>query len=325
MLLRLFKSNSPVMHLFTVAVAVLLWLPVISNTDWQPAITDGTILFHNLRQMLLPNYWTAQMIAFLLMLIEAFMLQRIDLKFIIVEDKVITPPLFFILIISMLAQSYNILPVMLANLLFMLTIMRTFDSEHLPEQKRYYFESGLLLGIGALLYPPLTAMLLFVIATQFVVRFFDIREFLALVLGFVLPFGFYLFGMFMTDQQGLFWDRMEQFFETQDFTLNLGIVQIAAICYMALIVLIELVVMSQYIRMYKVTTRKYFMLFFWLIIISVAGFFLIPCAGLTMLVFVAIALAFITSLYFMQIRRNAVGEILFLLLIISSFLMVYLF
>jgi hypothetical protein len=94
---------------------------------------------------------------------------------------------------------------------------------------------------------------------------------------------------------------------------------------MALIVLIELVVMSQYIRMYKVTTRKYFMLFFWLIIISIAGFFLIPCAGLTMLVFVAIALAFITSLYFMQIRRNAVGEILFLLLIISSFLVVYLF
>ena len=148
---------------------------------------------------------------------------------------------------------------------------------------------------------------------------------LALVLGFVLPFGFYLFGMFMTDQQGLFWDRMKQFFETQDFTLNLSIVQIAAICYMALIVLIELVVMSQYIRMYKVTTRKYFMLFFWLIIISVAGFFLIPCAGLTMLVFVAISLAFITSLYFMQIRRNAVGEILFLLLIISSFLVVYLF
>ena len=116
------------MHLFTVAVAVLLWLPVISNTDWQPAITDGTVLFHNLRQMLLPNYWTAQMIAFLLMLIEAFMLQRIDLKFIIVEDKVIMPPLFFVLIISMLAQSYNILPVMLANLLFMRTIMRTFDS-----------------------------------------------------------------------------------------------------------------------------------------------------------------------------------------------------
>ena len=325
MLLRLFKSNSPVMHLFTVAIAVLLWLPIFSNPQWTPSITDGSIFFQNIRQLLLPNPWTAQIIAFVLMLIEAFLLLRIDLKFIIVEDKVIMPPLFYVLIVSMLARNYNVLPVMLANLLLMLTIMRTFNSERLSEQKRYYFESGLLIGLGSLLFPPLMVMMLFVLATQFVIRYFDIREFLASVLGFVLPTFFYIFGMFMFDEQDLFWARLGQVFDTQEFTLHLNIVQICAICYMALFALIALIVMSQYIRMYKVTTRKYFMLFFWLIIISVAGFFAVPCAGLTMLAFLAIALAFITSLYFMQIRRNAIGEILLLLLIISSFLVVYLF
>ena len=313
------------MHLFTVAIAVLLWLPIFSNPQWTPSITDGSVFYQNLQQMLLPNPWTAQIIAFALMLIEAFLLLRIDLKFIIVEDKVIMPPLFFVLIISMLARNYNVLPVMLANLLLMMTIMRTFDSERLPEQKRYYFESGLLIGIGSLLFPPLMVMMLFLLATQFVIRYFDIREFLASVLGFVLPTVFFLFGMFMIDEQDLFWERFGQIFDTQEFTLHINIVQISAIGYMALFALTALTVMSQYIRMYKVTTRKYFMLFFWLIIISAAGYFVMPCAGLTMLVFWAIALAFITSLYFMQIRRNAIGEILLLLLIIGSFLVVYLF
>ena len=92
---------------------------------------------------------------------------------------------------------------------------------------------------------------------------------------------------------------------------------------MALFTLVALLTMTQYIRMYKVTTRKYFTLFIWLIIISVVGFFLIPCAGLTMAVFPAMSLAFIASLYFMQIRRNALGELAFLLLIISTFLMVH--
>lgn len=323
MLLRLFKSNSPVMHLFTVAIAVLLWLPVFSNPQWTPAITDGSVLFHDLRQLLLPTYWTAQLLAFTLMLIEAFLLLRIDLKFIIVEDKVIMPPLFFVLIISLFSRNYNLLPALLGNLFLMMAMMRTLGSERIPEQKRLYFESGLLIGIGSLFYPPLVAMMLLIFATQFVMRFFDIREFLASVLGFVVPNIFYLFVMFMMDQPEVFWDRLSMIFDTQHFTVKLSVVQYSAVGFMALFTLVALVTMSQYIRMYKVTTRKYFSLFIWLIIISIIGFFAIPCAGLTIVVFPAMSLAFIASLYFMQIRRNAVGELAFLLLIISTFLVVY--
>ena len=323
MLLRLYKSNSPVMHLFTVVVAALLWLPIFSNPQWTPPVTDGSVLYQDLQGWLLPNPWTSQMIAFALMLVEAFLLLRIDLRFIIVEDKVIMPPLFFVLIISLFSRNYNLLPALLGNLFLMMAMMRTLGSERIPEQKRLYFESGLLIGIGSLFYPPLVAMMLLIFATQFVMRFFDIREFLASVLGFVVPYIFYLFVMFMMDQPEVFWDRLSMIFDTQHFTVKLSVVQYSAVGFMALFTLVALVTMTQYIRMYKVTTRKYFSLFIWLIIISIIGFFAIPCAGLTIVVFPAMSLAFIASLYFMQIRRNAVGELAFLLLIISTFLVVY--
>lgn len=323
MLLKLYKSNSPVMHLFTIIVAALLWLPIFCNPQWTPPIAEGSVLYRDLQGWLLPNPWVSQMIAFALMLIEAFLLLRIDLRFIIVEDKVIMPPLFFVLIISLFSRNYNLLPALLGNLFLLMAMVRTLDSEHVPEQKRLYFEAGLLIGIGTLLFPPLVAMTLFIFVTQFIMRFFDIREFLASVLGFVVPFVFYLFGMFMIDEPAQFWQRMEQIGITQHFTVKLSIVQYSAVGFMALFTLVALLTMTQYIRMYKVTTRKYFTLFIWLIIISVAGFFLIPCAGLTMAVFPAMSLAFIASLYFMQIRRNALGELAFLLLIISTFLMVH--
>lgn len=311
------------MHLFTIIVAALLWLPIFCNPQWTPPIAEGSVLYRDLQGWLLPNPWVSQMIAFALMLIEAFLLLRIDLRFIIVEDKVIMPPLFFVLIISLFSRNYNLLPALLGNLFLLMAMVRTLDSERVPEQKRLYFEAGLLIGIGTLLFPPLVAMTLFVFATQFIMRFFDIREFLASVLGFVVPFVFYLFGMFMIDEPAQFWQRMEQIGITQHFTVKLSIVQYSAVGFMALFTLVALLTMTQYIRMYKVTTRKYFTLFIWLIIISVAGFFLIPCAGLTMAVFPAMSLAFIASLYFMQIRRNALGELAFLLLIISTFLMVH--
>ena len=311
------------MHLFTIIVAALLWLPIFCNPQWTPPIAEGSVLYRDLQGWLLPNPWVSQMIAFALMLIEAFLLLRIDLRFIIVEDKVIMPPLFFVLIISLFSRNYNLLPALLGNLFLLMAMVRTLDSERVPEQKRLYFEAGLLIGIGTLLFPPLVAMTLFIFATQFIMRFFDIREFLASVLGFVVPFVFYLFGMFMIDEPAQFWQRMEQIGITQHFTVKLSIVQYSAVGFMALFTLVALLTMTQYIRMYKVTTRKYFTLFIWLIIISVAGFFLIPCAGLTMAVFPAMSLAFIASLYFMQIRRNALGELAFLLLIISTFLMVH--
>lgn len=323
MLFNLYKSNSPVMHVLTVLIAVALWLPIFGNPQWTPSITEGSVFYNDVICGIFSSVWGTQLVAFALMLIEAFLLLRIDLKFIIVESKTILPPLFFVLVVSSLARNYNLLPVLSANFFFMWAMTKILDSEHMYEMPKQYFESGLLIGIGSLFYPPLVATMLFVFATQFVIRFFSIREFMASVLGYIMPFIFYLFGMFMTDRTSDFFDRMSQITMTQEFTVSISIVQYGAICYSALIILLALFTMSQCIRMYKVTTRKYFSLFFWLILLSVAAFFAIPCSGMTLLVFVAIALSFIATLYFMEIRHNALAEILFLLIIVSAFLIVY--
>lgn len=323
MLFNLYKSNSPAMHVLTVLIAVVLWLPIFGNPQWMPSISEGSAFYNEYICSLFANVWGTQLVAFALMLIEAFLLLRIDLKFIIVENKTILPPLFFVLTVSSLAPNYNLLPVMLANLFFMFAMMRILDSERMYGMSKPYFESGLLIGIGSLFYPPLVATMFFVFATQFVIRFFNMREFLASILGYITPFAFYLFGMFMTDQPTVFFERMSQVSLTQAFTINLNIVQYSAIGFSVLVIILALFTMSQCIRMYKVTTRKYFSLFFWLTLLSVATFFVIPCSGLTLLVFAAISLSFIASLYFMEIRHNAIAEILFLLIIVSAFLIVY--
>lgn len=323
MLFNLYKSNSPIMHVLTVMIAVVLWLPIFGNPQWTPSINEGSALYNEFICGMFSSVWGTQLVAFALMLIEAFLLLRIDLKFIIVENKTILPPLFFVLVVSSLAPNYNLLPVLVANLFFMLAMTKILDSEQMYEMPKQYFESGLLIGIGTLFFPPLVATMFFVFASQFVIRFFKMRDFLAAILGYITPFVFYLFGMFMTDQTDAFFDRMSQISLTQAFTIELSVVQYGAICFSCLIVFFALFTMSQCIRMYKVTTRKYFSLFFWLILLTVAAFFVIPSSGMTLLVFAAIALSFIATLYFMEIRHNAMAEILFLLIIVSAFLIVY--
>lgn len=322
MLLRLFKNNSPIMHLFTIIIAVLLWLPVFRNPEWVPTVTDTSFLNCNFNA-LFGSAWIGQLIAFGLMLIEAFFLLRIDLKFMLVEERTIMPPLFFVLIVSVLANSHSLISVLVANAFFIITLLQILDSNRNPDQYKRYFESGLSLGIAAVIYPPITAMLFFLFSTLFVLRYFNIREFFASILGFVVPFIFFLFYMFMTDRTPEFFTNISRIAAQQDINTSLTIVQYSGIIFFALLAVVGGATMTNYIRMYKVTTRKYFSLFIWMTVLSILAFFLIPCSTLTLLTPAAIALTFIITLFFTKTRYNAFKEILFGLILISSFLVVY--
>lgn len=311
------------MHLLTVIIAVLLWLPIFGNTDWEPTIKSGSVLYYNLCANIGLSPWILQIIAFVLMIVEAFMLMLIDLKFIIMEKKTIMLPLFFVLIVSTLATKHDLLPVILANGFFILSMNKVLDNERHPNQSVFYFESGLFVGIATIIFPTALAMMVVVFATQFILRYFDIREFLAAILGFVVPFLFYLAIMFLLNSASEFFDRISAIFETDDLNWGLTMVQYVSIGYSVFFVLISMLTMQQSIRIYKVSTRKYFVLFIWLIITSVAAFFLLPCANITILVFASIALSFIASMFFNEIHRKVIGEILLWLLIISAFLIIY--
>jgi len=257
------------------------------------------------------------------MIVEAFALMMIDWKFIIMEKKTIMPPLFFILIVSTLAIEHDLAPVMLANGLFLLSMSKVLDNERHPDQAVFYFESGLLIGLASIIFPSILAMMIVVFVTQIVLRYFNIREFLASILGFVVPSLFYMAIMFLLNRTNDFFEHAMHIFESAEFTLGLNMVQYIAIGYSLFFVLISILAMQQSIRIYKVSTRKYFMLFIWLILDSIAAFFLLPCANITVLVFASIALSFIASMFFIEVHKKVIGEIMFCLLIISAFLIVY--
>ncbi len=311
------------MHFLTVIIAISLWLPIFGNPYWEPTIKSGSVVYYGLCQNTGLSAWTLQLIAFGLMLVEAFSLMLIDLRFIIMEKKTIMPPLFFVLIVSTLSVEHDLLPVMLANGFFILSMSKVLDTERHPNQSVFYFESGLFLGLATIIFPAVLAMMFVVFATQFILRYFDIREFLAAILGFVVPFLFYLAIMFLLNRADEFFDRIMRVFESADFNLDISMVQYVAIGYSALFILISILTMQQSIRIYKVSTRKYFALFIWLIITSIAAFFLLPCANIAILVFASIALTFIASMFFNEIHRKVIGEILLWLLIISAFLIIY--
>jgi hypothetical protein len=317
MLLRLFKSNHPFVLILIAFVAVALWLPVLINSQWQPAMTSGTQLYTNIVGRYIPNQWVQQLIALVLMMIEAFFLIRINFRHIFIEAKTYLPTFFFVLIASVLARYQAMLPVLLANVFFLFAINRSFEFEKDSNQFKRYFESGFFVGLGTLLYSPLCFYLFLIAITLFTLRYFNLREFISLVLGFITPIVFHAFYLFMGNQTEVLINEVVLLFVKMAIPFQLNLVQMVSAIVFGFIVLTAIFSGIGHVRGRKISSRKYFGLFFWLFFLSILYFLIIPAAGFSSICFVSLALAFILPAYFIDLKVKIWAEVSFDLLVFS--------
>jgi hypothetical protein len=324
MLFRLFKSNHPFILILVAFVAIALWLPVLINPEWQPAMTTGTQLYHNLIGQYIPNLWIQQIIALVILMVEAFFLIRINFNHIIVETKTYLPTLFFIFIASSLARYQAMLPAVLANVFFLFAINRSFEFEKGPHQFKRYFESGLFVGLGSLLYSPLSLYLFLIVVTLFTLRYFNLREFISLILGFVTPIAFYATYLFLTDQIEIIPNEIILIFVKMPSLVKFNLVQLISAMVFGFITLLAVFSGLGQVHNRKISTRKYFGLFFWLLLLSILFFIMIPAAGYSSICFFALALAFLLPAYFVDLKVKIWAEVSFDILIACIIVFVFL-
>jgi hypothetical protein len=324
MLFRLFKSNHPFILILVAFVAIALWFPVLLNPHWQPSANSGTQLYNVLVNQNIPDLWTQQLIALVLLLIEAFFLIRINFNHIIVETKTYLPTIFFVFITSSLARYQNMLPVILANIFFLFAINRSFEFEKGTHQFKRYFESGLYVGLGSLIYSPLCFYLFLMIVTLFTLRYFNLREFISLITGFITPIAFYATYLFLTDQIEVIPNEYILLFVKMPSPIKFNIVQLVSAIVFGFISLLAVFSGLGQVRNRKISTRKYFGLFFWLLLLSVMVFMLIPAAGYSSICLLGLALAFLLPAYFIDLKVKIWAEVSFDILIACILVFVFL-
>jgi hypothetical protein len=317
MLFRLFKSNHPFVLILIAFVAVALWLPVLINPQWQPTMNSGTQLYINVVGRYVPNQWVQQVIALVLMMIEAFFLIRINFKHIFIETKTYLPTFFFVLISSVLARYQAMLPVLLANIFFLFAINRSFEFQKEAHQFKRYFESGVFVGLGSLLYSPQSFYLFLIIITLFTLRYFSLREFISLLLGFITPIVFYACYLFMNDQIEELINEIVLLFVKMPFQVQFNLIQLISAIVFGFVVIIAIFSGVGHVRGRKISSRKYFGLFFWLFFLSVLYFLIIPAAGFSSICFMSLALAFILPAYFIDLKVKIWAEVSFDIMLFS--------
>lgn len=317
MLLRVLKSNQPFHFILLPIIAIALWIKPLMNPVAYPFFPgeDSMILYKPISYLLADNPVLSSLLAFTFTLLLSFLILKLNVQYTFIRIKSFLPSSLFIIITSGVPELHFMHPVYPATLFLVITIDRIFESYEKGVIHSNAFDAGIFLAIGSLFYLNLVFFFPLIWFGLIIVKpNANWREYILSALGFIMPWLAALAYYMVNGTQ----DVMRQTLTTnltihQSFLKDNLINQIYA-GYLGLLILLG----SYYLLLQyddkRISSRKFFKVFFWVFVISVILIAFHPAVSREIIIVMAIPLAYLISNYFIFMKHQLLGEVLMFLL-----------
>lgn len=312
MLLKTLKSNQTYHFILVPVIALALW----TKNFLHPAAfafhsgENQMLLYRPIDLMLSKNPLADNIVALIFVLLLSFFILRLNAQYTFIRVRTFLAPTLFVLMTSGVPELHAMHPVYPAALFLILAIDRIFNSFDKDKIHSDAFEAGFFLAIGALFYMELVFFFPLLWIGFTIVRLkVNWRDFVLTTIGFAIPvvaaLGYYL-------ASGQF-DDLIQIVQANIFTpqifLREGLpIQIFVGYLIFMTVLGSIFLLSQYDEK-KISTRKYFKVFFWIFLISVILIFAVPTVSQEIIILSAIPLSYLISNYLTYMKHQIWGEV----------------
>ena len=247
----------------------------------------------------------------------AYSIQLVNDRYMFIRIKSKLPALLFVVIVGGFVPMHTLHPVYFGALFTLIAIYRLFGIFDTKKAYSSTFDVGFLLGIGALFYLDVAVLIpAFIVGIALLGREVGWREFTTLLLGFFLPFVFSAAYAVLTDSWLEVINMMKESIVTpvNHFKSNTPL-QVYLVALILFTIAGSIGMFGQYDTK-KISSRKYFTVFFWIFIFSLAGFALNPVTSQEMLVITAIPVTYLIANYFVFMKSRFWSELLFILLVL---------
>ena len=319
MILRILKSNQTVNYLIIPLLGIVVWLKTLIYPQVYPFYREETenLLYRPVAELFSGAPVWQSILSLILLLALAFIVLQINNRFSFIRARTMLPAPLFIIMISGLVELHTLHPVYFAAFFVLVAIHRFFSAFDRVKPYSAVFDAGLYLGIAALFY--------FNLVVLFPALFFSVpiltretrwREFVIVTLGFLLPFIFAASYALVTNH----FLQLLYVYEQNTLTPNNHLRgNLPLQLYLGFLIILTVLGSFKILQQYdtkKVSTRKFFTVFFLLFVTSLASFTFVPATSQEMLVITAIPVTFLVSNFFVFLKSRFWGELLFTLLLI---------
>ena len=317
MLLKALKSNQPYYIILIPLIAIGLWFKSFMNPESFPFYPgeNAMLLYQPIEFMLGKNAVASNLIALIFIILLAFLILKLNVQYAFIPARTFLPSFLFVLITSGMHELHSMHPVYPAALFLILTIDRIFNTYDKEVIHSNAFDAGIFLALGSLFYLNLVFFFPLIWAGFIILKpNVNWREYVLSTLGFILPWtaatAYYLVS-----------DRSDELLQllTSNFTIHQTFlrsnlpVQIYIGFLVLLIVFGSLFLLSHFDGK-KISSRRYFKVFFWVFLISDILVVAIPTVSQEIILILALPVTFLISNYLLYMKRSFWGEVFVYLL-----------
>lgn len=324
MILRILKSSNPLNYFIYLIIGILFWM----GSFWFPnsyQFFDGennSILYHPIYQVTLGNPFIQVLISLFIVLFIAFLIQQINSRYAIIRVRTKLPIAIYIIIVGGFTSMHTLHPVFFGAVFLLVGIHSLFSIFNNSNPETDIFNAGLFLAVGSLFYFNLIVILpAFLIAVSVLRRERKWREYLILIIGFIIPVLFALSYAFFTDQLN---ELFLTFLNNIITPVNHFKANYALQGFLALLVFLTIIGSIKMMQQYdskKVSIRKYYLVLFIIFIFSMLSFIFVPATSQEMLVIAVLPVTFLISNLFASIESVFWRELLLTLLMGTAIFM----
>lgn len=317
MFLKFFKSSQPVIIFVIPILAILLWLPNFLEPDKFVLQEELTMPFSQwLTEFLRNNVIVYHILAVIFNTTNAFLINRINNQHILISDRTYLPAFIYLFLSAFIVHSPYNLYLFISIFILLIVINRVFYVSTDKNLLNVFFESGFLIGIGALFIFNFWVFTFMVFISIMYLRPFYWREYVMVIIGFLTPFFFAVVYYFLIGNLG----AVHHFFEKNfvvlpKFALTLkGVIFYSVIAFIFLTSVISL---NMHLIKKKIITRKYYKIFLWLTLLPLVAFFILPNITRDLFIFSSVPLAFIFANFYVSIKNRWIQEFMFIIFLLG--------
>lgn len=318
MILKVLKSNRSINLLIFPIIGLIFWLKSLLNPFSEQFFLNesNNILFAPILRITRESDFIRVLLSLVFVIFIGAIVQVLNHQYSFIRERTKLPGTLFVIIIGGFIKLHTFHPVLPAAIFLLFAIYSLFGVYEKKNPYSNIFNAGFLVGVGTLFYLNLLVFLpVFFIGIVILSKKRSWRSFVILLIGFFVPilFAFSYAGLTEQTIEMLIISKESIVNPSNQFSFNIPIY-----IYLSFLILLTLAGSIKIIVQFdskKVSTRKYYTLFFVMFILSIINFALFPGSSMEMLIITAIPVTYLISNLFVFMKSRFWGEFFFLLLI----------
>ena len=316
MFLRLFNSKSIYSAILIPMVALLFWMePLREPAAFAVSPGEGMMpLFIYFSGFFSDSQFLPVLFGFILVLLNGLILSLLSYEFQFLQHRTFLPGIIYVSTVSSFPSLQTFHAVFPATLFVLLAVYYIFSTYHRKNEISSTFNASFLLSMGALFYLPVVTLFPLIWISIFVLQKNDNWRLLVIpLIGITLPWLLLWSFLYISGSDQVIVATIFQGIKTvnNQFISNTGFLVISSFIF--LLSSFGSISLINSVSLRKMSTRKYFIILYWMLGLSIPSVFIFPSTGLGIIAILTITVSFLIAHFFMAGRRGFWRQFLFFL------------